>query len=56
VTKFLRFEHSHQALGFQREWNNIEIVLILVCIVNKCNPFSTYFISGVVLPKSVVCS
>ena len=50
-----RFEHSHQALGFQREWNRIAIVLISVCSVNKCNPFSTFCISGVVLPRSVVC-
>jgi len=57
VTKLiLRFEHSHQALGFQRDWNRIAILLISVCIVNKCNPFSTYCISGVVLPRSVVCS
>jgi len=57
VTKLIqRFEHSHQALGFQREWNRIAIVLISVCTVNKCNPFSTYCISGVVLPRSVVCS
>ena len=57
VTKlFLRFEHSHQALCFQREWKRIAIVLILVCTVNKCNPLSTYCISGVVLPMSVVCS
>ena len=52
----LRFEHSHQALGFQREWNRIAIVLISDCTVNKCNPFKTYSISGVVLPRSVVCS
>ena len=51
-----RFEHSHQALGFQKEWNKIAIVLISVCFVNKCDPFSTYCISGVVLPRSVVCS
>jgi len=51
-----RFEHSHQALGFRREWNRIAIVLISDCSVNKCNPFSIYCISGVVLPRSVVCS
>ena len=41
---------------FQREWNRIAIVLISVCTVNNCNPFSIYCISGVVLPRSVVCS
>jgi len=51
-----RFEHSHQALGFLREWNRIAIVLISDCSVNNCNPFSIYFISGVVLLRSVVCS
>ena len=35
----LRFEHSHQALGFQREWNRIAIVLNSDCTVNMCNPF-----------------
>jgi len=55
VTKLiLRFEHSHQALGFQREWNMIAIVLISVCTVNKCNPFSINCISGVVFSRSVV--
>jgi len=38
-----RFEHSHQTLGFQREWNRIAIVLISVCSVNKCDPFSTFW-------------
>ena len=33
---------------FQREWNRIAVVLISVYTVNKCNPFSTYCISGVV--------
>ena len=34
MTKLIsRFEHSHQALGFQREWNRIAIVLISVCTV-----------------------
>ena len=47
---------SHQALGFLREWNKIAIILISDCSVNKCNPLSIYCISGVVLPRSVVCS
>ena len=56
MTKLIsRFEHSHQALDFQRERNMIAIVLISVYTVNKCNLFLTYCISGVVFPRSVVC-
>jgi len=45
-----------KALGFLREWNKIAFVLISDCSVNECNLFSTFCISGVVLPRSVVCS
>jgi len=45
-----------KALGFLREWNKITFVLISNCSVNKCNLFSTFCISGVVLSRSVVCS
>jgi len=40
-----------KALGFLREWNMIAFVLISYCFVNKCNFFSTFYISGVVLPR-----
>ena len=45
-----------KALGFIREWNRIAFVLISYFSVNECNLFSTFCISGVVLPMSVVCS
>jgi len=45
-----------KALVFLREWNRIAFVLISDCSVNKCNLFSTFCISGVVLPRNVVCS
>ena len=45
-----------KALGFLREWNMIAFVLISNSSVNKCNLFSTFCITGVVLPRSVVCS
>jgi len=45
-----------KVLGFLREWNRISFVLILDCSVNKCNLFSTFCISGDVLPRRVVDS
>ena len=45
-----------KALGFLREWNRIAFVLISDCSIKECNLFSTFCISGVVLPRTVVCS
>ena len=57
VKEFIQDLNIHiKVLGFLREWNRIAFVLISDCSVNKCNIFSTFCISSVVLPRSVVCS
>jgi len=56
VKKLIQDLNIHiKALGFLRKWNRIAFVLISDCSVNECNLFSTFCISGVLLPRSV-CS
>ena len=57
VKEFIQDLNIHiKFLGFLTEWNRIAFVLISDCYINKYNLFSTFCISGVVLPRSVVCS
>jgi len=52
--KFSRFTSSFWI--FKWEWNMIAIVYFSVVLLIRCNPFSIFCISVVVLPRNVVCS